>query len=230
MRWTLGQLDQLLSILKRLTQLLHTSLHPVHSVDALQRGIASLISCISYVSPSRRVTHSISPLSHLHPECPSFYLRDTLGDDKGDAITSTAGYLREISAKQLQTALQLLMATLDSQSLQTAFVARQEALQRQRRRRCGPPILCMICLSGSPSGHKQMWWRTHLFTFSTLEVNVAVTFSALCRSPKFSHSMCLGCFWQADVTERSRGHRFTIHAINICRQTPMHTQLHYYTK
>ena len=35
---TLGQFDQLLAILKGLTELLHTSLHPVHPVDALQAG------------------------------------------------------------------------------------------------------------------------------------------------------------------------------------------------
>lgn len=35
---TLGELDQLLAILKGLTQFLNTSLHPIHSVDALQGG------------------------------------------------------------------------------------------------------------------------------------------------------------------------------------------------
>lgn len=36
MWWALGQLHQLFAVLKGLAQLLHTSLHPVHSVDALQ--------------------------------------------------------------------------------------------------------------------------------------------------------------------------------------------------
>lgn len=76
--------------------------------------------------------HSINSLSHLHLECTSFYLRDALGDDEGDAVTGTAGYLREIPAKQLQTALKLLMATLDCQSLQTALVTRQETLRTER--------------------------------------------------------------------------------------------------
>lgn len=80
------------------------------------------------------VTHSIIALSHLHLECPSLYLGDALGDDEGDAVTGTVGYLREIPAKQLQTALQLLMATLDGQSLQAALVTCQETLQGQRRR------------------------------------------------------------------------------------------------
>lgn len=35
---TLRELDQLLPVLEGLTQLLHAGLHPVHSVDALQRG------------------------------------------------------------------------------------------------------------------------------------------------------------------------------------------------
>lgn len=35
---TLRELDQLLPILEGLTQLLHAGLHPVHPVDALQRG------------------------------------------------------------------------------------------------------------------------------------------------------------------------------------------------
>lgn len=35
---TLRELDQLLPVLEGLTQLLHAGLHPVHPVDALQRG------------------------------------------------------------------------------------------------------------------------------------------------------------------------------------------------
>lgn len=60
---------------------------------------------------------STSVHSHLHLQRPSLYLRNALGDDKGDAIAGAAGYLGEVPAEQLQTALQLLMATLDGQSL-----------------------------------------------------------------------------------------------------------------
>lgn len=77
------------------------------------------------------VKHSIIALSHLHPECPPLYLGDTLGNDEGDAVTGTAGYLREIPAEQLQTALQLLMATLNGQSLQAALVTCQETLRTE---------------------------------------------------------------------------------------------------
>lgn len=77
------------------------------------------------------LTQSIN--SHLHLERPSLYLRDTLGDDEGDAVTGTAGYLREVPAEQLQTALQLLMAALDGQSLQTALVTRQETLRTEKK-------------------------------------------------------------------------------------------------
>lgn len=79
-------------------------------------------------TPSKR---SIRAFSHLHLQCPSLDLRDALGDDEGNTVTGTAGYLSEISAKQLQTALQLLMTTLDRQSFQTALVARQETLRKQ---------------------------------------------------------------------------------------------------
>lgn len=71
--------------------------------------------------------------SHLHLERTPLYFRDTLGDDEGDAVTGTAGYLREVSAKQLQAALQLLVTTLDGQSLQTAFVTCQETLRTQEK-------------------------------------------------------------------------------------------------
>lgn len=77
----------------------------------------------------------MNALSHLHLERPSLYLGDTLGDDEGDAVTGTAGYLREVPAKQLQTALQLLMATLDGQSLQTALVTCQETLWRTEEKK-----------------------------------------------------------------------------------------------
>lgn len=66
--------------------------------------------------------------SHLHLERSSLYLGDALGDDEGDAVARAAGHLREVPAKQLQTALQLLMTALDGQSLQTALVACQETL------------------------------------------------------------------------------------------------------
>lgn len=79
------------------------------------------------------LTLKFASLSHLHLECPSLYLRDALGDDEGDAVTGTAGHLSELPAKQLQTALQLLMAALDGQSLQTAFVTRQETLRTEKK-------------------------------------------------------------------------------------------------
>lgn len=132
---TLRQLDQLFSILKGLTQFLHTGLHSVHPVDALKRGEKRFIPNSSKAkiqkstNPSKR---SIRAFSHLHLQRPSLNLRDALGDDEGNTVTGTAGYLSEISAKQLQTALQLLMTTLDRQSLQTALVARQEALRKQK--------------------------------------------------------------------------------------------------
>lgn len=75
------------------------------------------------------------PQSHLHLERPSLYLRDALGDDEGDAVAGTVVHLREIPAKQLEATLQLLVATLDGQSLQTALVTGQEALRGQKRRR-----------------------------------------------------------------------------------------------
>lgn len=74
-------------------------------------------------------------LSHLHLHGPSLYLRDALGNDEGDAVTGTTGYLRELPAEQQQTTLQLLVATLDGQGLQTTLVTRQETLQGDRRRR-----------------------------------------------------------------------------------------------
>lgn len=67
--------------------------------------------------------------SYLHLERASLNLRDALGDDEGDAVTGTAGDLSKVPAKQLQAALQLLVATLDGQSLQTALVTRQETLR-----------------------------------------------------------------------------------------------------
>ena len=70
-------------------------------------------------------------LPHLHLECAPLDLRDTLCDDEGDTVAGTAGHLRELPAKQLQTALQLLMTALDGQSLQTALMARQETLREQ---------------------------------------------------------------------------------------------------
>lgn len=79
--------------------------------------------------PALTFTHRINA-PHLHLERPPLYLGDALGDDEGDAVTGTAGYLREVPAEQLQTALQLLMAALDGQSLQTALVTRQETLRR----------------------------------------------------------------------------------------------------
>lgn len=65
----------------------------------------------------QRLNTLINAHSHLHLQRPSLYLRNALGDDKGDAIAGAAGYLGELPAEQLQTALQLLMATLDGQSL-----------------------------------------------------------------------------------------------------------------
>ncbi len=129
MRWTLGQLHQLFAVLKGLTQLLHTSLHPVHSVDALRGGKQIPLNhfkILGYPAFTKRAP------SHLHLERPSLYLRNALGDDEGDAVTGTAGHLRELPAKQLQTTLQLLMATLDCQSLQTALVTGQETLRTER--------------------------------------------------------------------------------------------------
>lgn len=76
--------------------------------------------------------------SHLHLERPSLYLGDALGDDEGDAVAGTAGHLREVPAEQLQTALQLLVAALDGQSLQTALVTRQETLWRTEKEALTP--------------------------------------------------------------------------------------------
>lgn len=71
------------------------------------------------------------PPSHLHLERPPLDLRDALGDDEGDAVAGAAGHLGEVPAEQLEATLQLLVAALDGQSLQTALVTGQEAL------RCG---------------------------------------------------------------------------------------------
>lgn len=131
---TLRQLDQLFSILKGLTQFLHTGLHSIHPVDALKRGERRFKPNGSKANNQKSTTpstHSIRAFSHLHLQCPSLDLRDALGDDEGNTVTGTAGYLSEISAKQLQTALQLLMTTLDRQSFQTALVTRQETLRKQ---------------------------------------------------------------------------------------------------
>ena len=70
--------------------------------------------------------------AHLHLESPPLDLRDALGDDEGDPVTGTAGHLRELPAEQLQTALELLVATLDGQSLQTALVTSQETLRTEK--------------------------------------------------------------------------------------------------
>lgn len=92
-------------------------------------------------------THS---LTHLHLERPSLNLRDALGDDEGDAVTGTAGHLREFPAEELKAALQLLMATLDGHSLQAALVTCQETLQRQKELMTTGLVSWGI-LSGSPS-------------------------------------------------------------------------------
>lgn len=66
---------------------------------------------------------------YLHIHGPSLYLGDALGEDEGDAVVGTASHLAELPAEELQAALQLLVAALDGQRLQAAFVTRQETLR-----------------------------------------------------------------------------------------------------
>lgn len=96
---------------------------------------------VKQTNKKKRLLHSpfdrtCFKLSHLHLHGSSLYLRDALGNDEGDAVTGTTGHLRELPAEQQQTTLQLLVATLDGQGLQTTLVTRQETLQGDRRRRC----------------------------------------------------------------------------------------------
>lgn len=132
---TLGQLYQLFAILEGLAQFLNSGLHPVHPVDALRGGSAALF-------PRRsRSGCEHSAQSHLHLQRPSLDLRNALGDDEGDAVAGTAGHLGEVPAEELQTALQLLMAALDGQSLQTALVTGQETLTAEES------VVCPSCTS-----------------------------------------------------------------------------------
>lgn len=72
--------------------------------------------------------------SHLHLQRPPLDLRDALGDDERDAVAGAAGHLREFPPEELQTAPQLLVAALDGQRLQAAFVTSQETLRTHRDR------------------------------------------------------------------------------------------------
>ena len=65
---------------------------------------------------------------HLGAQRPLLDLKDALLDDEGHTIGGAAGSTAEVLAKELQTALQLLVATLDGQGLQALLVAGQAAL------------------------------------------------------------------------------------------------------
>lgn len=69
-------------------------------------------------------------LACLHSQRSSLDLSDALLDDEGDAVWTVAGHLQEILSEQLKATLEFLVATLNGQSLQTAFVTSQETLQR----------------------------------------------------------------------------------------------------
>ena len=68
-------------------------------------------------------------MAHLHLQCPLLDLLDALLDDERNAIRTALEHAGEVTAKQLETALQLLVTTLDGQGLQALLMAGQEALQ-----------------------------------------------------------------------------------------------------
>lgn len=127
MRRGLRQFHQLFAVLKRLAQLLHPRLHPIHSINALRERTHLSSSCIS-IWP-RPAGSDLSP-AYLHPQRSSLDLSDALLDDEGDAVWTVAGHLQEILSEQLKATLEFLVATLNGQSLQAAFVTSQETLQR----------------------------------------------------------------------------------------------------
>lgn len=67
--------------------------------------------------------------AYLNVESAAFDFRDALLDDEGDSVCAVFGYLGEVDAEELQLALQLLMAALDGERLQTFFVAGQRTLE-----------------------------------------------------------------------------------------------------
>lgn len=67
--------------------------------------------------------------AYLNVESAAFDFRDALLDDEGDSVCAVFGYLGEVDAKELQLALQLLMAALDGERLQTFFVAGERTLE-----------------------------------------------------------------------------------------------------
>lgn len=131
MWWGLWQLHQLFAVLKRLAQLLHPRLHPIHSINALRErggGGDALIKILHFYWP--RPAESDLSLAYLHSQSPSLDLSDALLDDEGDPVGTVAGHLWEILPEQLKATLEFLVATLNGQSLQAAFVTSQETLQR----------------------------------------------------------------------------------------------------
>lgn len=68
-------------------------------------------------------------LSHLHFECSPLDLCDAFLDDEGNALHVVLKDPREITAEELQTALELLMTALDGQRLQTLLMTRQKTLK-----------------------------------------------------------------------------------------------------
>ena len=108
------QLHQLLAILEGLAQLLYTCLHPIDQVDALWKPAVSRGPCLSLPMQSlgwspRRCACG----GHLGAQRPLLDLKDALLDDEGHAVGGAAGSMAEVLAKELQAALQLLVATLD---------------------------------------------------------------------------------------------------------------------
>lgn len=69
------------------------------------------------------------PGSDLHAQCSPLNLTDALLHNEGDPISAAARDLGKVSAKELQTALELLMATLDGHGLQASFMAGQVTLR-----------------------------------------------------------------------------------------------------
>ena len=65
---------------------------------------------------------------YLDVEGSALDLRGALPDDEGDSVGAVLGCLGEVDAKQMQSSLELLVATLDGQRLQTLFVAGQGTL------------------------------------------------------------------------------------------------------
>lgn len=70
---------------------------------------------------------------YLHSERSLLDFLDAFLDDEWYSFRVALQHLGEISAEQLEPSLQLFVATLDSQGLQTLLMAGQEALQHTNK-------------------------------------------------------------------------------------------------